>query len=266
MMLLLDLGNSRLKWALAAQHPGPWLAQGALGWDADLPAQLQLAWAQYPSVHAVVAASVVDAARESLVAAAVAVKFAGAPRWVRTPASACGVRNAYVEPQRLGVDRFLAMLAAHAAGYAPCVLAGAGTALTLDALTADGQHLGGLIAPGAQLMRRSLGVATVHARTEQAGDIVDVARNTTDAVTSGCWHAVAALVERFVERMSPALGGAPTLVLGGGDAARLLPLLTLPAYVMPDGVLHGLARWAMTDGMATPATGSDGADQRAGRP
>jgi type III pantothenate kinase len=266
MMLLLDLGNSRLKWALAAQHPGPWLAQGALGWDADLPAQLQLAWAQYPSVHAVVAASVVDAARESLVAAAVAVKFAGAPRWVRTPASACGVRNAYAEPQRLGVDRFLAMLAAHAAGYAPCVLAGAGTALTLDALTADGQHLGGLIAPGAQLMQRSLGVATVHARADHAGDIVDVARNTADAVTSGCWHAVAALVERFVQRMTPALGGAPTLVLGGGDAAQLLPLLTLPAHVMTDGVLHGLAHWAMTVEMAAPATGPAGADQRAGRP
>ena len=266
MMLLLDLGNSRLKWALAAQHPGPWLAQGALGWDADLPAQLQLAWAQHPPVQAVVAASVVDAARESLVAAAVAGKFGAAPRWVRTPTSACGVRNAYGEPQRLGVDRFLAMLAAHAAGYAPCVLAGAGTALTLDALTVDGQHLGGLIAPGVQLMQRSLGVATVHARTEQAGDIVDVARNTADAVTSGCWHAAAALIERFVERMGPALGGAPTLLLGGGDAARLLPLLRLPAHVMPDGVLHGLARWAMANEMAAPATGADGADQRTGRP
>lgn len=266
MMLLLDLGNSRLKWALAAPQSAGWVAQGALAWGADLAAQLQLAWAGYPTVRAIVGASVVDAARESLVAAAVASKFGGMPRWVRTPASAGGVRNAYPEPQRLGADRFLAMLAAHAAGYAPCVLASAGTALTLDAVAADGQHLGGLIAPGAELMQRSLGVATVQIRLEHAGAIVDVARNTADAVTSGCWHAVAALVERFVQRLTPALGGAPTLVLGGGDAARLLPLLTLPARVMPDGVLHGLAHWAMTAGKTELATGADGVDQRAGCP
>lgn len=266
MMLLLDLGNSRLKWALATQYPGPWLAHGAQVWGADLSTQLQLAWAQYPPPHTVVAASVVDTTRESLVAAAVTDRFGQVPRWVRTPASACGVRNAYAEPQRLGVDRFLAMLAAHAAGYAPCVLAGAGTALTLDALAADGQHLGGLIAPGAQLMQRSLGGATVHARADHAGTIVDVARNTADAVTSGCWHAVAALVERFVQRMTPALGGAPTLVLGGGDAAQLLPLLALPAQVMADGVLHGLAHWAVTEGMVVPAAGPGGVQQRAAGP
>ncbi len=266
MMLLLDLGNSRVKWALAAQYPAAWLAHGALGWDEDISAQLALAWAQYPPLQAVVAASVVDAARESQVAAAAAERFGHAPRWLRTPASACGVRNAYAEPQRLGVDRFLAMVAAHAAGHAPCVLASAGTALALDALAGDGEHLGGLIAPGVQLMQRSLGVATVHARADHPGAIVDVARNTADAVTSGCWHAMAALVERFVQRMTPALGGAPTLVLGGGDAVRLLPLLTLPAQVMADGVLHGLARWAVTDGMVAPATECAGASQRAGGP
>ena len=150
------------------------------------------------------------------------------------------------------------MLAAFAAGQAACVLAGAGTALTLDALTVDGQHLGGLIAPGARLMQRSLGLATVHAQAGAPGSMVDVARSTADAVTSGCWHAVAALVERFTLRMTPALGGAPNLVLGGGDAVQLLPLLTLPAQVVTDGVLRGLAQWVMADQADSPlASGTE---------
>ena len=261
MMLLLDLGNSRLKWALAADHSTPWLAHGALDWGVDLTTQLRVAWTQCPPLDTVVAASVVDDAREAFIDAAVVARFGRAPRWVRTPASAGGVRNAYAEPQRLGVDRFLAMLAAYAAGQAPCVLAGAGTALTLDALTTDGQHLGGLIAPGARLMQRSLGLATAHAQVSEPGAIVDVASSTADAVTSGCWHAVAALVERFTVRMTPALGGAPNIVLGGGDAAQLLPLLTLPAQVAVDGVLRGLACWAVADEAELLMAASVGTDR-----
>lgn len=266
MMLLLDLGNSRLKWALADEYPGAWLAHGAVDWDADMARHLQLAWAAQPQVRAVLGASVVDAARESAVATAVTRKFGCAARWVRTPPSACGVRNAYTEPQRLGVDRFLSMVAAFAAGHAPCVVVGAGTALTVDALAADGQHLGGLIAPGAQLMQHSLNAATVHARGQHAGHIVDAAHSTADAVTSGCWHAVAALIERFVRRMTPALGEMPTLLLAGGGAAQLLPLLELPAQLMPDGVLRGLAHWAAVDAMTIPPAEADATSWRAGSP
>ena len=263
MMLLLDLGNSRVKWALADQALGPWLAHGAKGWDENLVEQLQLAWTTYPPELTVVAASVVDGQREALVASVLANRFGQAPHWMRTPAQACGVRNGYAEPQRLGVDRFLTMVAARAAGHAPCVIAGAGTALTLDALAADGQHLGGLIAPGAPLMQSALAAATVHARAAQAGHILDAACGTADAVTSGCWHAVAALTERFVQRMAPLLGGKPTVVLGGGDAEQLLPLLTLPAQIMVDGVLRGLAHWSSVKPVAASSNASDIAHRRA---
>jgi type III pantothenate kinase len=133
---------------------------------------------------------------------------------------------------------------ARADGLAPCVLAGAGTALTLDALDAGGRHLGGLIAPGPRLMQQSLLGATAQVRPTRTGAIVEAADNTADAVASGCWLAAAALVERFAARMSPALGGAPTLLLGGGDAETLLPLLAAPAQLAHDSVLHGLAVWA----------------------
>ena len=83
-------------------------------------------------------------------------------------------------------------------------------------------------------------------RPERPGDIVELADNTADAVASGCWQAAAALIERFTARMAPRLGATPTLILGGGDAARLAPLLSLPARLSQDGVLRGLAVWADT--------------------
>ncbi|MHB1057987.1 MAG: type III pantothenate kinase [Rhodanobacter sp.] len=243
MRLLLDLGNTRLKWALQAQPDG-WLARGAVDWQEGAATELESAWTGLPRPGRVIAASVVDAVREAQVTAVAEHLFACTPHWLRTPASACGVHNAYAEPGRLGVDRFLAMVAAHADGHAPCVLAGVGTALTLDALAADGRHLGGLIAPGPFLMQQSLLGATARVRPERPGEILELADNTADAVASGCWQAAAALIERFATRTAPRFGTAPGLILGGGDAARLQPLLSMPARLSQDGVLRGLAVWA----------------------
>jgi type III pantothenate kinase len=243
MKLLLDLGNTRLKWAMADANG--WSARGAVAWHEDVAAVLVAAWKTTESPLQVLGASVVDATREAQLETVVKSVFARDIAWVRTPAEACGVRNAYAEPQRLGVDRFLAMVAAHAAGHSPCVLAGIGTALTLDALTADGQHLGGLIAPGPLLMQQALLGATARVRPERPGVIHNVADNTADAVVSGCWHAVAALVERFTKNLaSEHPNGAQRLLLDGGDADALLPLLGVPAQVAADSVLRGLLVWA----------------------
>jgi len=243
MRLLLDLGNTRLKWAL--EDADRWFAQGAAAWNDGLDL-LATAWRALPKAASVFGASVVDDAREQAVATQVQALFGLPVDWLRTPASACGVRNAYPEPGRLGVDRFLAMVAAHAAGAGDCVLVGVGTALTLDALAADGRHLGGLIAPGPRLMQQALLGATALVRPCSDGVLVDAADNTSDAVVSGCWQAAAALVERFVTRMEPRLGASPCVRLDGGDAASLASLLGLPATMVEHGVLHGLAVWAQS--------------------
>ena len=242
MILLLDLGNTRLKFALL--DGDEFVRRGAFGWNADIAYELSTLWDGWPVPLRIVGASVVDDARETAVAVAAAKAFRLEPTWVRTPAEACGVTNAYVEPQRLGVDRFLAMVDALAAGRAPCVLASAGTALTLDALDAEGRHLGGWIAPGPLLMQQSVLGATVQVRPDQAGSVRDLADNTADGLASGCWQACAALVERFAERAARRLGGSPTLTLGGGDADTLLPLLDREVILVPDAVLRGLAVWA----------------------
>lgn len=249
MKLLLDLGNTRIKWVLQLQAQG-WLSRGALDWHEDIADRLALAWAELPSPELVVAASVVDERREALLNTLSERLFGRTPVWVRTPERACGVVNAYAEPRKLGVDRFLAMVAALANHHSDCILVGVGTALTLDALAADGQHLGGLIAPGPQLMQQSLVSATSQVRLDRPGDIVDWADNTADAVASGCWHAAAALVERFVTRVTPHLGTSPTVIIGGGDAARLMPLLSVPSQLNQNGVLGGLAIWAKEHGIA----------------
>lgn len=241
MKLLLDLGNTRLKWGTTA-------AAGSLGethahdWDKALVGILQRAWEGMSQPRAVWAASVVDPGREAQVAKAV-MAYCGLPvNWVRTPREACGVRNAYAEPETLGVDRFLAMVAARDHAREPCILVHVGTTMVLDMLNGWGQHQGGLIAPGPRLMRQSVSGATVRVRPQSAGCLVNVAANTADAVVSGCWHACAALVDRFVARM--ASDDKPQLLLSGGDAEALIPLLEHAAVLFPNATLNGLAVWA----------------------
>lgn len=243
MMLLLDLGNTRLKWVLAEAGAPTWLARGAFGWT-EPASNLAAAWAELPQPARIIGASVAGAPREHQVRQLAERLFSQPPEWVRTPAVACGVRNVYAEPANLGIDRFLTMVAAHASGQAPCILVGVGTAVTLDALDRDGHHLGGLIAPGPPLMQQSLRQATAQVRVEHPGQILDLAQSTADAVVSGCWQAAAGLIERFYDRIAPRWEGEVALLLDGGDAPPLLPLLKHPATLSTDGVLRGLAVWA----------------------
>ncbi|NII11875.1 type III pantothenate kinase [Oleiagrimonas sp. C23AA] len=245
MRLLVDLGNTRLKWAFDDGSGA--LDVAAAAWSqADYLRPLQEALRQAPALSAVWLASVVDHEREVQVASAV--QAAAVLHWVRTPAQGAGVINAYAQPQRLGVDRFLGMVAARAAHAAPCVLVGCGTALTLDALSGEGLHLGGLIAPGPRLMQQSVLGATAQVRPADEGAVVDAADNTADGLVSGCWHAAAALVERFYLRMQPRLGEQARLWLGGGDAQALAALIERPVQLHHHAVLHGLRAWADAQG------------------
>ncbi len=243
MNLLLDLGNTRLKWAFGKDPAA--LRSRAVAWDSgNLHAVVDALWSTLPSSPGrICVASVATADKQDVVLDHLRAHASVPVEILDTPARACGVINAYSAPQRLGVDRFLAMVAARDAGLSPCIVAGCGTALTLDALRADGRHLGGLIAPGPRLMRQSVLGATARVLPAHEGECVDAADNTEDALNSGCWHGAAALVERFATRMSGRLGGAPQWVLGGGDAERLSRLLSQPVQVLPDAVLRGLAVW-----------------------
>ena len=110
----------------------------------------------------------------------------------------------------------------------------------------------------------ALPAAAARIRLEHPGVIVDAARNTADAVASGCWHALAALVERFATRMCKPLGCVPPVLVAGGDAEQLLSLLTIPAQLSSDGVLRGLAHWAVTEHIRSSKSPAPITDSRAG--
>jgi type III pantothenate kinase len=242
MNLLLDLGNTRLKWALqdgAALRPGE-----PVDHSRPLLRELERAWQGVPAVRRVLIASVGRPRLEAELVQAIRARFAAEPEFVASRTSACGVRIAYAQPEKLGVDRFVALIALHAQQAQAVVLASVGTALVLDALDASGQHLGGLIAPSPMLMQQALLGATARVSAAPTARIVELADDTEDAVRSGCWLAAAALVERFHAQASRRLGVTAALALAGGAAGELAPLLGLPARIEPDLVLRGLARLA----------------------
>lgn len=234
---LFDLGNSRLKFAplradgsadamQALPHDGDAFAPG---WEALLPAG-NAAWL----------ASVASPGLRAALVVALAGRFRRV-HLARTCAGFAGVRIAYAEPARLGVDRFLALLGAHARGAPASLVVGIGTALTVDLLD-RGRHLGGRIAPSPALMRDALH-ARVPALPATGGAYDEFAGDTLDALASGCEGAALALVARSAAAASARLGLAPALLVHGGGAPALLPRLQ-DAVHAPALVLEGLAQWA----------------------
>lgn len=236
-VLLIDLGNTRLKWALAVDGVLSTPVQ-AIAWPA---AALPLAgWRQAP-IAAIGLASVAPAeVTQSLVDALRPV--AATVYRPATTAAWQGLRCAYAEPARLGIDRWLALIAAYSRDASRAyTLVSAGTALTVDRLDADGRHRGGVIAPGLAAMRDGLTAAAPGLAGLGTGDAgPGLARDSADAIASGCLQAALGVIERH--RHDEA--GAPSsLILTGGDAPVLAPHLGDAVQVEPALVLEGLANW-----------------------
>lgn len=163
----------------------------------------------------------------------------------RTQPRFAGLRIAYAQPQRLGVDRFLAMLGARVETHDAVLVCGIGTALTLDLVDAGGVHRGGRIAPSPTLMRESL-----HLRASQlpveGGTYCEFAADTDDALASGCDGAALALIRDTCAAAQRVLGIAPRLLVHGGGAMPLLAQLP-DARLAASLVLDGLAVWAAVE-------------------
>lgn len=235
MTLLLDVGNSRLKWAWlkhgALQKPGVLLYRGR-----ELAPLLQAAWAELPAPTQLLGACVAAGAVRDQLEHWVANHWGCAVRWARSEPAFGPVRNGYREPAQLGVDRWLAICAAwQRLGGAACVI-DCGSAITVDILDGDGRHLGGLIAPGLRLMRDALASGT--GLPETSGALrTGLGADTTAAIEGGTIQALLGLIER-------ARGLAPPdarLLLTGGDAGLLAARLDCPYELLPDLVLEGLA-------------------------
>ncbi len=183
-----------------------------------------------PPVGRVLAATVAGVdSRHALEAAA---RLAGASRvdFVTSTAAMAGVRNAYPDPGLLGVDRWVAVIGAYHLAHGACCVVDVGTAATLDTVDASGQHLGGFIVPGPQMMVRSLHAGTsnlaAHTAASPVGGAQLFADNTRDAIERGCRVALAALVDRTYADLARRTQSAPRLYCTGGAVRRSAAIRT----------------------------------------
>lgn len=254
-ILELDQGNTRAKWRLieasgievgqgAAQviargvlAPGAWWAEESLPsvWCEQAPGRVRAANVAGSSV----AGAIAERLRDAL---GVEVEFA------RVTAECGGVRCAYRDISRLGVDRWLAVLAAYRRAPEPALVVDCGSAVTLDLLGANGEHLGGYIVPGLGLMRRALYSDTDAVKVQPPSESVDVlspGQNTQDAVNRGLPLMVLGAVERAYDALAHqcAVEGSmrPRLLFCGGDGGLLAPWCDRPNEVVEDLVMEGLA-------------------------
>ena len=246
MMLLVDAGNTRVKWALAAPDaaPGAWHAQGAVAHDRlD---ELAAAWAAAGGVTRALVSNVAGADLAERLAA-VLPDGAGV-EWFASTAERAGLCNGYREPGRLGCDRFAAAIGARAlAPGQDLIVATCGTATTVDAVSADGRFVGGMILPGLALMASSLARNTAQLPQVAPGALPALfGDNTHDAILAGVLSAQAGAIERAV-----AGHRATTCIVSGGAAPYIAPALKIAHLVVDNIVLVGLhAAAASTKGKA----------------
>ena len=235
MLIALDAGNTRIKWGI---HDGSaWVHQSAIPTaEAMQLAAVSLDWPQAaPVVACNVAGVTVEAVIDSVVR-----RLGSPPRWLRSSAEACGVRSTYDYPDRLGADRWAALIGARARFPGACLVVGAGTATTVDWLDAEGFFRGGLVLPGFDLMRRSLEHNTARLPFAE-GMFCSAPRNTPDAIATGCLHAQIGAIERMYATLEDS---SALCVLTGGHAETLETYLNIPVQRADNLVLDGLLRFA----------------------
>ena len=231
--LLLDAGNTRLKWAVVENST--WLAQGSAPYS-DLSA-LTLVIEQHATCFI---ASVVRAQHEEQIATLLA-SCSISPTWLTTESTCLDVSNGYLNSRQLGVDRWMGLLASRERSHAATLVVSVGTAMTVDALSAEGEFLGGLIVPGVVLMQRALQQGTEKV-AEVSGVCQIFPRTTVDAVQSGIIAALCGAIQRQFEHLTKVAGKPPCVILTGGDAETLLPFLNMKVELAPLLVLEGMER------------------------
>jgi len=238
MRVEMDAGNTRCKWRLIDLHH-KLICRGSNQYD-ELR-QVFDQWTTHP-IESIWVASVRGPEFERELIELANACLGVRPHFARASASVGGLKNAYEEPAKLGVDRWLAMLAAwDCARGALCVI-DCGSAITIDLVDHTGLHHGGYIVPGVAMMRNALLAGTDRVRFEATGSDPsdEPGKSTAAAVTNGTHAAAVGLIEHAFALMSRRVSN-PSPVITGGDALTLAPFLQIAADYQPDLVLDGLS-------------------------
>ncbi len=249
--LLLDVGNSRLKWGVL--DDGDIRRTGHISQEKIRDQGLSVLTTKLPRrVDVVRASNVAGTSYATRLSGVIGLHCNANVHFARSEKRGWGVTNSYRQPRRLGVDRWVAMIGAWAEIQSACLIVDAGTALTLDAIDNDGVHLGGQIIPGVETMLDCLSSATsdiplVKAAAKQSsGDLKIFGRNTAAAVREGAQNAVAGAIDRAIRTLQ-SNSHDPTIVLTGGGASRILGALEVIPVHRPNLVLLGLAHMLEND-------------------
>ncbi|MBM6552286.1 type III pantothenate kinase [Marinomonas ostreistagni] len=213
--LVLDAGNTALKWTLFDA------GEVSQKWTSDTPPDV--------TPERIIIASVRSAAQTHALQQLLSSTYANISQTqVHTETAVCGVQNSYAEPERLGVDRWLAAISAYRDYGGPCVVVDAGTAIKVEFIDAKGLHLGGYIVPGLELMSSSLVANTARIRFTQAEISANnsIPNSTADAVSQGCLQMALGFLQRIYAQHSEA-----TWLVTGGTGRELMSLLNLPCIM-----------------------------------
>ncbi|HSM31737.1 MAG TPA: type III pantothenate kinase [Woeseiaceae bacterium] len=243
--LLLDVGNTRLKWGVLEDdriHRTGHIAMRKIREEG-----LGVLTSRLPrNVEAVHVSNVAGATFATRLSGVIGMHCGCDVHFAKSEREACGVRSGYRHPRRLGVDRWVAMIGARAELESACIVVDAGTAVTIDALDDEGRHLGGQIFPGVRLMFEALTASTsdipaVGRQLSATSGLDMFGDSTSKAVQNGAWNAVAGAVDRAITTLRSNAYD-PAVVLTGGDASRMLTALGTEPLHRPHLVLQGLAR------------------------
>ncbi|APW44276.1 type III pantothenate kinase [Rhodoferax saidenbachensis] len=246
--LALDIGNTRLKWAqYASAHPkAALLSQGAEFLE-NIDKLAEGPWHGMPVPKQVLGCVVAGDTVRRRVQEQME-HWEVVPQWVVASESEAGLRNGYDHPSRLGADRWVAMVGAYhrmlsQGAPLPMVVVMVGTAVTVEAVDAEGKFLGGLILPGHGIMLRALesGTAGLHVPT---GEVREFPTNTSDALTSGGTYAIAGAVERMVQHVRSHCGAEPKCIMTGGAGWKMAPSMTRPFELVDNLIFDGLLQMA----------------------
>ena len=244
-LLLIDIGNTRLKWALHDEaRPGSSvLAQGAEFLE-QIERLAEGPWASLPPPRRMLGCAVAGDAVRRRVEEQLEEAWDLPAQWVHSSAGEAGITNGYDHPVRLGSDRWVAMIGARqrllAAGpERPMVVVMVGTAVTVEAVDAQGRFLGGFILPGHGIMLRALesGTAGLHVPT---GDVSEFPTNTSDALTSGGTYAIAGAIERMVQHVRRHCGEEPVCFMTGGAGWKMAPHMSVEFELVESLIFDGL--------------------------
>ena len=240
MNLLVDIGNSRIKWALTNGNTLGELGAIVHGTD-NATYLLREAWQPLDKPEKISVANVAGAEAEALVRLLSEQLWSLVPDFARVERSCCGVTNAYDDIGQLGVDRWLAILAAWSMYRKPLCVISVGTALTIDIVDNAGRHLGGYIIPGPVLMQESLidntsGIAVPVTEEYE----LCYGKNTIECIRNGAALAAVAAIEKNIADMKQEYSTDMHCVISGGGAVQLKTLLSVDIDYEPQLVLKGL--------------------------